>query len=554
MNINMDPLQKQMLDDVFDAFSMLVRGTMVSLMHVEGGFTRYTPSAVELFGLPGEYIANGAYNWSDYLHPEDRRRYMDVMIPLMEGKSQTYDITYRVRIRNGEYGIFRAIGAVLRGTDGKPSLIGGAMFNEGMLNNIDPVTVLPNKGAFMEKLSSYTKQGRGIVCLLVETSSLSTINRIHGYTYGNRVLQEIAWLLQEIVRDRCAVFRMDGSEFALLADALSREQVSAIYDMIRYRLQRGIEINGIRNILNVNGGMLSVYGTKTEPATILSCLQYAGAESRQHKHGELVDFNGSIYEEKARSLELINAIRDSVGDGCRGFALEYEPVFDVQTGAVNGCEGTIYWEDPVYGKVEPEEFLPILEHDFIFEELGEFMIHQGLTEGVRLLEKAPGFLLCLNVYRIQLDTDYFVEDLLEDLQETGFPPELLSLKFESDCQYIDTSRLEEIIRRLHEQKILVILDGFGSGEDSIGFLKKVPVDAVCLDSHFLEGIEQNQRDRDILKYLTMMAATCVQHINTKGVETEAQREILRTLPVTTMQGRLFTEPLTFDEVVEKYYS
>ena len=50
-DINMDPLQKQMLDDVFDAFSMLSGGNMVSLMHVGGGVTRYTPSAVELFDL-----------------------------------------------------------------------------------------------------------------------------------------------------------------------------------------------------------------------------------------------------------------------------------------------------------------------------------------------------------------------------------------------------------------------------------------------------------------------------------------------------------------------
>ena len=118
MEIEMNPLQKQMLDDVFDAFSMLVSGTMVSLMHVDGGFTRYSASAVELFGLPGEYIPNGAYDWNDYLHPEDRKRYMDVMLPLMEGKAQTYDISYRVRTKSGEYGMFRAVGAVLRGENG----------------------------------------------------------------------------------------------------------------------------------------------------------------------------------------------------------------------------------------------------------------------------------------------------------------------------------------------------------------------------------------------------------------------------------------------------
>ncbi|MBQ7370690.1 MAG: PAS domain-containing protein [Blautia sp.] len=71
-------------------------------MHVDGGFTRYTANAVDLFGLPGEYIPNGAMDWNDYLHPEDRKHYMEVMLPLLEGKSQTYDSTYRVHTKSGD--------------------------------------------------------------------------------------------------------------------------------------------------------------------------------------------------------------------------------------------------------------------------------------------------------------------------------------------------------------------------------------------------------------------------------------------------------------------
>lgn len=554
MSINMEPYQKQQLDDVFDAFSMLARGAMVSVMHVAGGVTRYAASAVDLFGLPGEYIPNGAYDWNDYLHPEDRRRYMDVMTPLLDGRAQTYDITYRVRTKSGEYGNFRAIGAVLRGSDGQPSLIGGAMLSEGQINNFDAVTVLPNKNAFMEKLARGMRGGKTLHCLLAGISGLGEINRVHGYTYGNRILQETAWVIREVAKDRCEVFRMDGSTFALLSDTISREQVNAIYDMIRYRLQRGVEINGIRNILRTSGGMISASSLSTEASAVLSCLQYAYTESKQHKHGELVDFNGSIHYETAGSLELINTLRDCIGDKCRGFGIEYEPVIDVQTGGINGCEANLYWEVPAFGRVEPEDFIPILEHDFIFEELGEFILHRGLSEGMEILQREPGFLLCINAYRIQLDSDYFVEDVIEILQETGFPPEQLSIKLASECQYIQAGRLEKIICRLHELGILVVIDGFGSAEESISFLKNIPVDAVSLDSHFLEGIEENQRDRDILRYLAMMASTCVQHINTKGVASQRQCEILRTMPVTTVQGPLFTRPLTKDEIIEKYYS
>ena len=553
METNLNPLQKQMLDDVFDAFSMLVSGAIVSLMHVDGGVTRYTRQAVDLFGLPGEYIPNGAYDWNDYLHPEDRKRYMDVMIPLLEGKAQTYDITYRVRTKSGEYGMFRAVGGVLRGQDGKPSMIGGAMFNEGMARNVDPVTVLPNKHAYMEDFSRSIAEGKSSISLLVGFNGLAEINQLHGYTYGNKVLQEVSLLIQEIAKDSCDIYRMDGSTFALATDTLSKEQVSAIYDMIRYRLQRGVEVNSIQNSLMASGGMMSIYSADTDASTLTSCLRYAYEESKDHKHGELVDFNGSINFEGISSLQLINSLRASIRDDCKGFIMEYHPVIDAKTGGVNGAEATVAWESEEYGRVAPEEFMPILEHDFLFDELGDFLIWQGLREGAKLLERDPKFLLCLNIYRLQLESDFFIETLTEALEETGFPAPLLSLKLASDCRYIESSRMHDIIGRLHDMGILLIIDGFGSGTDSIAFLKATPVDAVCLDKQFLENVKESKRDRDILEYLTKMAVTCVEHINVKGVDSQELLDIVKEFPVTTIQGELFTKPLVMEELMEKYY-
>ncbi|MBQ8923220.1 MAG: EAL domain-containing protein [Lachnospiraceae bacterium] len=554
MEINMDPKYKQMLDDVFDAFTMLSNGAIVSLMHVVGGFTRYSASAIELLGLPGEYIPNGAYDWNDYLHPEDRKRYMDVMTPLIEGKTHTYDITYRVRINTGDYSTFRALGAVLRDSDGNPSLIGGVLINEGLTQNIDPVTVLPNKNAYLRDLNKFISEGKQTISLDVGISKFTDITRVHGYTYSNRLLQEISWLLKEIVADRANIYRLNDATFAILSENLTREELSAIYDMIRYRLQRGIEINGIRNILIANGSMVSTNNSDSNAEAIYSCLVYAYEESKQHAHGELVDFNGSINYEESESIKLINDIRDSILNNCEGFHIEYEPVIAADTENVNGAEAKVVWENEKYGIVSEEDFLPILERDFVFEELGDYVLRQSLNDGVGFLEKDKNYLLCINVYSSQLETDYFIDNLLYYIEESGFPANQLSLKFSSDCRLIEPEHMRATIDKLHKHNILVILDGFGSGTDSIAFLKRTHVDAVCLDKQFTNGIESEVRDRVILEHLTKMASTCVEHINIKGVESKELRDILRQFPVTTMQGEYYSAPLTFDEMVEKYYS
>lgn len=554
MDVKMDPLFKQQLDDEFDAFTMLADGAIVSLMHVQGNTTRWSPAGVELFDLSGEYIPNGSMDWGDYVHPEDRKRYMDAMGPLVAGGTQTYDLTYRVRTKDGEYGNFRAKGAVLRDASGAPSMIGGVLINQGLTENIDPVTVLPNKNAYLADLTKQIQAGNPSVSLLVGFRKLSEINQKYGYTYGNRLLQEAAWLIQEVVEERGTVYRMENGTFALLANSLTRDEIGAIYDLIRYRLQKGIVINGTRNTLSACAGLVSTQSSEINATAIYSCLTYAYEESKLRKHGELVDFNGSIHYDSSQSLDLINHIRDCIIRDCKGFALEYDPVICLQTDHMNGAESLVYWHDDQYGKISPQDFVPVLEPDYVFEELGDFILRRSLEDGVRFIEKDPAFLLCVNVYRIQLEEDYFIENIQNLLKETGFPANQLSLKLTRDCQVIDSERLVEIVRQLKELGIIVIADDFGTGYDCVGFLKSVPVDAVCMDDVLLHGIEEDEQDRNILRYLTEMAAQRIQYINIRGVNTEQLRDVLRAFPITTVQGPYYSEPLSFEQIVEKYYS
>ena len=484
MEINMEPLQRQILDDGFDAFTMLANGSFVSLMHVDGG-----------------------------------------------------------------YQVMRAVVAVLRGSNGKPSLIGGVTFNEGLTDKIDAITILPNKKSFQEDLKKILREEKEIFALQVGISQFFKINRVYGYTYGNRILQEIAWLIQESVEKRGKVYRMDGANFVILTDKMTRESIAALYDHIRYKLQSGIEVNGVNNTLMAGGGLISIFNSEVDVQTICSCLKYAYEESENVMHGELVDFNGSIRYEDTKSLEIINAVRESINNDCVGFNLEYIPIIDVKTKKINGTEAVIFWGNEKYGKISSENFLPILENDFIFEELGDFIFYRGFSDGKKFLEKNPNFYLCVNVYRLQLESDYFVENLLFYLKESGFPSELLRVKFTGNCRHIGLERMRKIISGLHEQKILAAIDDFGSGSNSIEFLRAEPIDAVSIDKKFIEGINYDEKARNILKSLAEISGNFVSHINITGVDNEEIQKIIETLPVTTVQGDYFSKPVDVEEML-----
>lgn len=552
--IQMDPMQKQILDDVFDAFQMISGGALVSLMHVEGGVTRWSPSAVELFGLSGEYISNGAMDWTEYVHPEDRKRYLDTMGPLATGDLHAYDLVYRVRLKTGEYSSFRVIGSVLRNDAGAPSLIGGVMINQGLTENTDPITVLPNKYAFYEDLNALMAHDGKAVVLLLGVSKLSRINEGHGYSYGNRVLQEIAWLVQETLGQRGKVYRMDAATFAIVSDSLSRQELAAVYDSIRLRLQRGIRVENNRHNLTANGGLISVEGIHMDAATIYSCLNYAYRESKQRRHGELVDFNGSVKYDVNESLEMVNVIRDCIVEGCRGFSLDYQPIVSMETGRALGAEALVRWEGEPYGLVPPGEFIPILEKDFVFEELGGWILRRAMEDGMKFLEKDPDFQLGINISASQVEDEYFIDSVTETMRETGFPAGNLSLEITKGCRLLDFDRLHEVAESLHKLGIRVGVDDFGTGFESIGFLKRFAADYIKFDRELIRDIETDAADRETMDYLAKCAAVRGTHVIVKGVETAGMQDILKNCRIGSAQGNLYSKPISFDEVMAAFFS
>lgn len=550
--LEMDPLYKQALDDTFDAFTMLAGGSFVTLMHVAGGYTRYSPGAVELFGFPGEYIPNGAMDWVDYLHPEDRKRYLDVMGPLATGETMTYDITYRVRTKDGSYSMFRAVGAVMRDDSGAPDMIGGALINEGLVENTDPITVLRNQYAFFDEVPDQLRQGDRLCLLLIGIGNMESINEIHGYGVGNRVLQQAGWIIQETLGDRGTVYRMKGAKFAIVTGMLNDQETSALYDSIRMKLQRGIRLGETRHNLPASGGMIAVQGMQMDTGTIYACLYFAYKESKERKYGDLINYNGTLGSD-THELEMIGAVRSSVLDGCNGFHLRYQIVHDIETGKKLGVEALIRWHSDPYGEIFPLKFIPVLEQDFVFEELVAWTLRQSMTDGLKLLEKDPTLLVGVNISSAQVEDEYFIDSLDQIVKSTRFPAQNLCLELTKGCRLLDVDRLKRFTDALHSRGIGVVIDDFGSGFDSLNSLKELHADIVKLDRSLVQGLTSSDETRHALAHLTELASVYGPNVCVKGVDDEQMRSILRDYPVNSMQGYIYTEPQSIDELIAENF-
>lgn len=145
----------------------------------------------------------------------------------------------------------------------------------------------------------------------------------------------------------------------------------------RKEISEKMEIDGYHSSLQVNGSALEVNMFDVNPQAMFSCLGYAYNISKEKENGDFHIFRDEIDEQRHNLLELINSIRKSIEDGCRGFVLFYQPIVDARTHVLRGSEALLRWEDPEYGLVPPNKFISIIEKQGIHLKISAWRLPRG---------------------------------------------------------------------------------------------------------------------------------------------------------------------------------
>ncbi len=545
--------RKKILDDWFDAFTVLGRGNYVLVRDVKGNLCRYSPAAVEIFGLSGEYVPADEIDWTNWIHPEDRFRYTHAHNKLVDGTSKSYDATYRTRLKDGSYAAIRYVGTSIFDADGEPEIVGGLLINEGLTENTDPVTILRNRYGFFRDIAAAVELKRKCVVVLCGITRMDRINEQHGYNFGNALLQEAAWFLQEAVGQDGTVYRMDGAKFAFLTESLSPEEVAVRYEKFRRAAQTGLPVENVRQVLNVAGGMFSFTGGNVNEHTIYYCLLFAFNNSKIYHNGKLVNYNGARGLKTNESLEMLDEVRNCILLDCENFSLRYQPIFDAQTEKLTSIEALLCWHSDRFGDVPPSAYVPVLENDFLFEELGYWILRRAMEDGRRLLAKNPELILSVNISPAQIVDDLLIEEIDKISEATKFPLNNLCFELTQSCRRIEPYILRRIVRALKRKGILCLIDDFGSGVASIDFLRDLSPDFVKLEKSYVTDIrDEKSGNLQIVRHLSEMSVELGTKVCLKGIENAAIRELIRKFPVTNVQGHFWAEAMSLDEIEQKF--
>ena len=280
--------RRHYLDMMYKAFEVVSDGSYVYLCDMKYDFSRWSKNAVDVFGLPSEYMYGAGDIWENRIHPEDRAAYHKGIDEIFTGNAGGHDMQYRARRVTGEYDVCTCRGIVIRDPAGEPDYFAGTIRSHGVQGYMDALTGLKNQYGFFEDMDSYIKRKTGVSAIIFGVNGFSEINETYGYHFGDRVLQLYARSVFENAGNAGHVYRIDGTKFAVISNTLSIEDYRRGYDRFRAFLKEGFQVDDKKVCLDLHCGALRVDRFDVDSQTVYACLNSAREESRDHHQGDLV--------------------------------------------------------------------------------------------------------------------------------------------------------------------------------------------------------------------------------------------------------------------------
>ncbi|NLD20406.1 MAG: EAL domain-containing protein [Clostridiales bacterium] len=539
-------------DRIFDALSATSDRNYLFINNMDTNVTRLSTAVVEYFGLPGKFIFNFGQMWSEYIHPDDREAYRKDIEALFLGKSQRHEMEYRARNKDGNYVVVTCRGGILQGKNGEADLFAGTIVNHGLTEYIDQLTGLHNDIVFMEDLDRIIESGSPVAILEISTMFFSRINILYGHSSGDDALCSFVKIIKDIIGDRGSLYRLDGIKFVAILPNETRATLIEMYNEVRHQAETNIMMGMLAIPIKPAGGAFLLnrdyVGTGSQ---VRNYLMQAHECSKYEQNGKLVFYSGPSDDSGSLDFNLLTVIHQDAVSEQKGFFLKYQPVVDMETGVIEGAEALVRWRSQERGEVMPNDFIPWLENDPCFFDVGKWILKKAVADAKDILKLMPKFVINVNITARQLQDERFRKVVLEAIEETGFPPGQLCLEVTERCKELDLPILKREIDYFHEHGIKMALDDIGTGAASFSLIFKLPFDVLKLDKQFVHEIMTRKANRTFVKMLTDTANDLGCTICFEGIENQDMYEYLKKYDDTSYQGYYFAKPLLFEDLKER---
>lgn len=424
------------------------------------------------------------------------------------------------------------------------------MISRFITRSFDTTTCVYFQEYFEQKAERLIKQkNKRFVLLACDIRGMKFINQDKGYDVGNKIISSFAKYLRAFASENkgfCAHSYADHFYMIIQINSVS-EVIDLISEEIKI-IDKNLSSDNIH--VYVKFGLSLITQNPAEKANIRQHIGNATFAKNLIKENinKSFEFYSSKIEKQIRHERVIEQeIQNAVLKD--EFEVVYQPKIDTQTEKIVSAEALVRWNssNPELGYLSPAAFIPIFEKNGFVEDL-DFIVYEKVFKFIKSqLDKNKKVVpISVNISRCHLEKEKFTQFFkrFTDLfNKYKIPPHFVEVEILERSIKENSDFLKIAIEEFHKAGFLVAMDDFGSGESSLNMLSSLSIDIVKFDQKFLTSENDLNRTVNVVSTLISLGKKLKKITVFEGVETEEQKNCLKSLGCDIIQGYYYSRPL-----------
>ena len=519
----------------------------------------YSSRWKSMLGFEENEISQAIDEWFRRVHPEDAESLRAAIDEHLSGKSTHFEKEYRILHRDGTYRWMLSRGLAVRVEQGGPKRIAGSQRDVTAERVSDPLTRLPNRTLFLDRLGFLLERGKRqkeYVCavLFLDVNRFNMINNSFGHAMGDSLLIALSRQLDASLRSADtisrfsgvhSVARLGGDQFCILLDDIKNAaNAGRVAERLLDQLEKPFRLEDQEVFLTASIGIALSKPGDDDPGLLIRNAETAKNWARTSGKARFELFDPAMRERAVSRMQLETELRRALDK--QEIYNNYQMIVSVKTGRIVGFEALARWRHPNRGVVLPAEFIPLAEETGMILDLGQQVMHAACHQ-LRSWQKTFGTALSLsvsvNLSCRQLIRGELVDRIREIVESTAIDLRMLRLEVTESAIMQDVNLARSQLERLRAMGTKVAIDDFGTGYSSLSYLVQFPADTLKIDRSFVNGMGSDGANTGIVAAIISLAHNLGLDVVAEGVETAGQNDRLARLGCDFMQGYYFGEPM-----------
>jgi diguanylate cyclase (GGDEF)-like protein/PAS domain S-box-containing protein len=532
----------------------------IGMADVSGTILEVNRTMCDMFGATRDELIGQKF-WT-HVHPEDAPGVWEQVHNMMDGKIDFLRMEKPYQREDGEAFWTDLVLSLIRDRTGQPLYVVAMMENITTQHELqtrlrhqaehDPLTGLPNRAVFFERLDSALNEQRPVGVCYLDLDGFKAVNDTLGHDQGDALLRAISQRLHAALGgDGHIVARMGGDEFVVLVEPAHdpralRHVATAALDAVR----TPVLLRDRTVVISASAGVVHCDDAGCSAAELMKAadttLYWAKADGRDR----WASFDATRHEAEIARFALAAKMPEALTRG--EFIVEYQPIVRLADQQLTGVEALVRWQLPTGERLLPSQFIALAEQSGLIVPLGRAVLTEACRQAAAWHAHNPAapLTLSVNLAARQIREPELVEDIRTILDTTGWPPQLLQLELtESDLMGGDTQSLATL-EALAQQDVRIAIDDFGTGYSNLAYLGQLPIHTLKLAGPFITGTSDptDERTPHVLRVLVELAHVFGLTVTAESIENTAQLRRLQDAGCDDGQGWLFSPARAADEI------